>query len=167
MKEISISKGYVALVDDEDFEWLSERPWSAQVHKYSVYAVSNTLGSTSTRKRLRMHRLLVPWAKFVDHKDGNGLNNQKYNLRPCTWAQNMQNKRPSGMSGLKGVSWRQRDKLWVAIIKVEGKVLYLGCGKDKYEVASKYDTAATKYFGEFALTNTMLMSRQQSVGVQN
>jgi|SRR5271157_1721466 len=159
MKEIELSQGYVALVDDEDFESVSEFGWSAHVHLRkddsirSVYAVRQV----TPHKSQRMHRFILgveDSAVKVDHKDHNGLNNQRYNLR-TTKTQNNQNARirPDNTSGFKGVYWNKDKKLWQAQILVAGKRKCLGRFIDPLEAACAYDMAAVKYFGEFACCN--------------
>jgi hypothetical protein len=91
---------------------------------------------------------------LVDHHDGDGLNNQGYNLRPATHFQNCQNSR--GKHGIyslfKGIRQR-RGGQWTARIRVYKKELSLGCFHDEIEAAKAYDLAAKKYFGEFARLN--------------
>jgi hypothetical protein len=97
----------------------------------------------------------------IDHRDGNGLNNQRCNLRPATKKQNGGNQKLSitNTSAYKGVYWHKRDKGWRAQAKVHGKTIYLGAFVDKIEAARAYDEAALKYHKEFALTNAMLAER--------
>jgi len=158
MKEIELTKGKIAIVDDEDFEWLSQWSW--------CYAEKNTGSPIGYAKRgfklngrsklLKMHREIMkaPPELQVDHIDGNTLNNQKSNLRICTRNQNNINRiSKSGVSGYKGVYWFKPDQKWRAKIKLNKKEMLLGYFKCAKEAAMKYDEAAIKLFGEFAKTN--------------
>ena len=104
---------------------------------------------------MTLHRLLLGSAVLVDHRDGNGLNNQRSNLRPATHAQNLQNtrKRAGTTSRFKGVCWNKKKQAWVAFIKHEGKKKYLGCFSSEEVAARAYDFAASETFGEFACLN--------------
>lgn len=154
MKEIQLTQGYVALVDDEDFERVSQHKWYASIRPEAnnVYVIRK-IG----RKTQGLHRFILgvedPKIK-VDHRDHNGLNNLRSNLRP-TRNQNAQNQRLSSAntSGFKGVSWKVREKKYQAGIKVNGKTVHLGTFSDLLEAACAYDMAAVKYHGEFASTN--------------
>jgi len=91
----------------------------------------------------------------VDHKNGNGLDNRKFNLRICTRSQNQQNKKKpiSNTSGFKGVAWSKAANKWCAYIAVNKERIHLGLFVDPKEAARAYDTAARKFFGEFARPN--------------
>ena len=104
-----------------------------------------------------MHREILKPPKNVetDHKDGNGLNNQRYNLRWATKTQNRQNQRPQEgcTSRFKGVRWDKNARKWRACIKVQGKQVHLGFYSLEIDAARAYDNAALLYFKEFARTN--------------
>ncbi len=166
MKEIPLTKGYVALVDDEDYERVNQYKWYVQRDGYNYYAVRNI--TIRSRKETRetglprqtliyMHRFILdaPNDKDVDHRDHNGLDNRKKsNLRFCTKNQNMGNLlSESGVSKYKGVTWHNENKKWVARIGYEGKRIHLGCFSDEIEAAKTYDARARELFGEFAYLN--------------
>jgi hypothetical protein len=158
MKRIKLTQGKYALVDDEDFEWLNQWKWHAFKRPHTFYASRNICSSDGKRGLLLMHRLLTeaPKGREVDHKDGNGLNNQRVNLRVCTDQENRQNRcKPShNKSGYKGVSWHKRSKKWHAQIGANGiKMKSLGYFTNKIEAAKAYDSAARKYHGEYARLN--------------
>jgi hypothetical protein len=150
MQEIQLTKGQVALVDDEDFEWLNRWKWAAGYFKSSngYYAQRH-----ETRlKVVRMHRIImgVTDRKIqVDHINHNTLDNRRCNLRLSTVAQNHMNKRKlsNNKSGYIGV--RFHHKKWEAQIMANGMYFYLGC-YDTAELASQaYQDASTQLFGEF------------------
>jgi hypothetical protein len=162
MKEIPLTRGKVALVDDEDYEHLSALTWHAYRNQGGGwYARSSTLYRKNGGKSIWMHRMILdcPAGKNPDHKDGNGLNNQRSNLREATQAQNMYNMgvRANSKSGFKGVS-RYSGKggytgEWKAVIKHHRKTIYIGKFRDPIDAALAYDTKAAELFGEFARLN--------------
>ncbi len=157
-RTIPLSRGYVAVVDDEDYEWLSERKWFATQDRKNVstYAYRTEMRNGRTRY-ISMHRVILdaPKGMTVDHIDGNGLNNTRANLRLATVAQNTRNmKIKSGYSSrFKGVHWATRPKRWRATIHVGDKIFSLGEYRDEERAALAYDEAARHHFGEFARLN--------------
>lgn len=157
MKEIPLTKGKVALVDDDDFEWLYQYSWcySEKVFgcKYG-YALRGFKQNRKT-KLVKMHREIMkaPAGIQVDHIDGDKLNNQRSNLRLCTHGENCRNRISTGASGFKGVFWFAPDSRWRAMFKMNRKIKLVGYFKDARDAAIAYDEAITKAFGEFARTN--------------
>lgn len=151
MKEILLSQNKVAIVDDSDFEMLSQWKWSAMqdAHHEKWYAMRK-----DGHKTILMHRLITdaPSGLDVDHIDNDGLNNRRGNLRICTRSQNLANQpaKPNNISGYKGASWDKRTGRWIAFISVENKNINLGRFDTPKEAHEAYITAAQKYFGEFA-----------------
>ena len=141
MKKIPLTREMFAIVDDKDFEWLNQWNWHTQQGYKTWYAVRKSKG-----KRIKMHRQILGCTKNeqVDHRNGNGLDNQRHNIRKCTRSQNMQNlpKREGGSSIFKGVSWEKTCNKWRAGIKLNGKRTWLGVY-----------VSDTELFGEFACLN--------------
>ena len=103
-----------------------------------------------------MHRLIMDAQERqeIDHADGNGLNNQKDNLRFCTHSQNHMNRKPTkGSSKYKGVSWHKAAKKWNARITLNKKTVSIGYFDSEIIAAKAYDEKAIELFGEFAKLN--------------
>lgn len=157
MKKIPLTQGKVALIDDLDYEKVKTRPWYAHKVGKRWYAATASLRVTGRKGIIHLHKFLIPDAFWdIDHEDGNGLNCQRYNLRPCSRLQNTRGyrrKRLGVTSHFRGVSWRKDRKTWTARIKVGGKSLALGSFDAELSAAKAYDVAARKYFGDFASPN--------------
>jgi len=158
-KQIPLTQGKFALVDDEDFEFLSQ--WKWLYHK--GYAVRNRfIGIFKKYKKVEhicMHRVIVntPVGKETDHVNGDKLDNRKENLRICTREQNSRNRKLDidSTSGFKGVFWMGERQKWRSGIRVNSKFLYLGYFKTALEAAKAYNIAARRYFGRFARLNIL------------
>ena len=159
MKTIQLSGNAIATIDDADLPLVSAYQWSVESRGGRQYAVCYLDPRDLTRKLL-MHRLIMnaPRSEVVDHIDGDGLNNQRVNLRVCTIAQNGMNRRKQRTraktaSCFKGVSWDQTNEKWRARIVLKGKQKSLGYFCSESEAARAYDAAAVLHFGAFACTN--------------
>lgn len=157
-KRIKLTRGYEAIVDDEAFEHLNQLKWYAIPKGNTVYARRWTSRKCPPRKSIYMHRMIMDFPdEEVDHKNCNGLDNRRENLRITRNKQNNQanvgkmNKKCS--SKYKGVHWCKRDKRWYSSIYVNGKGLHLGLFRDEEEAAKIYNKAAIEHFGEFARLN--------------
>jgi len=149
MKQIPLTHDKVALVDDEDFDKVTIYKWYALKIRHYWYACSN-----SNKKLIYMHRLILnaPQGYDVDHRNRNGLDNRKQNLRICTKIQNQYNSRPQAKrktSHYKGLWFDKKNNKWV--VRVKNK--YIGSYSDEDEAARIYDKKAKKVYGEFAYMN--------------
>jgi len=159
MAEIPLTQGKLTLVNDEDFGWLSKYKWNAAHRNHTWYA-ARTNGAAGKRRLILMHREILGLkpgdGKITDHINRNGLDNRRSNLRICTQAQNLTNRKIVNKHGLRGVrltTGRNLKKPWEARIKVKGEAIYLGRYETKFRAALAYDEAAIKYHGEFADLN--------------
>jgi hypothetical protein len=153
MKQIPLSDGVLALVDDIDYERIAQHKWRLNKKKYPARVAYQGDG---TRQKVYMHREILGLTKgdprHVDHRDGNPLNNVRSNLR---FASQLQNNRNIGMistntSGFKGVSWSAMSKKWQVNINANGKTHYFGL-YDSVEIAGYVAKCALKALhGEFA-----------------
>ena len=152
MKEIYLTKGKTALVDDWNYTQLNAHNWYTHSGRYTCYACRR-IGGRKDSVIVRMHRILVNATAdmVVDHLDGNGLNNQVANLRLCTNSQNMQHRINHG--GYQGVNWSNKEQKFTCYITVNYKSIALGRFTSAEEAALVYNEAALKYFGEFACFN--------------
>ena len=157
MKKIPLTRGYFAIVDDEDFEYLNQWKW---LYSNGYAARSQHVSfkdGVQVSKNIQMHRVILntPDGLLVDHKNNNGLDNRKNNIRNCTYAENARNQKLSKRSstGFKGVSWKKSHEKFCANIKIGKKQIHLGLFACKIEAARAYNEAALKYHGEFACLN--------------
>lgn len=158
---------YYAMVDDEDYDFLMQWKWQVNKNKHTIYAVRFD-SRKNGHKTFLMHRVIMKIndsKKLIDHKDMNGLNNQKNNLRECTKSQNSfnTNGRDNTSSVYKGVQWSKVCKKWQSNITYNGEVIYLGLFIKEQDAAKEYNKAAKKYFGEFAKINLFLDDSSEAV----
>lgn len=156
MKEIKLTQGKVALVDDEDFDRVNAFKWSAQKKRSGkFYAVRTVSGLNGKRHTVWMHRFIMntPDGMDTDHIDNtNDLDNHSSNLRVCTRSENLMNQgvRSNSTSGFKGVSFNKRDKKWQVAISSNGRRISLGYYDTSLEAHKAYCDACVKHHGEFA-----------------
>lgn len=155
---VNLSKGYVALVDDCDLERVDEFRWYASVNRNgSVYARKH---ETQNGKYVKvyLHRFILGISNpkvHIDHRNGDGLDCRRANIRVATPSQNMANraKRIGTKSKYRGIRWIERTGKWNAAICVNGKRKHLGYFFSEIDAARAYDAAAIAAFGEFAHVN--------------
>ena len=160
MREIPLSHGLVAIIDDEDYTLVSQYKWNTHPGGRTSYA-ARKLWVYGRQTEQYMHTLITKW-KMVDHIDGDGLNNRRVNIRPATYTQNNRNRRKmlGTSSQYKGVTWNKPLKLttsftcrWRARIMVDGQMYHLGMFNSEIDAALAYDAAAREHFGEYAWLN--------------
>lgn len=172
-KQIQLTQGYCAIVDDEDFDYLNQFKWHKAAEgpsrkRRGIYAQRKikAVGAKYRQRTILMHRIILGEddpAIQIDHRDGNGLNNTRSNLRRATRTQNAQNRQVClGRSGYKGVFDRKTDTKWRAMICINHHLTHLGTFDDKESAARAYDAAAVEFFGEFANTNFPPAPKDQS-----
>ena len=167
MKTIQLTRGMVTVVDDEDFEFLSQWKWHAGCCGGLFYA-RRDVKVGEKRHVIYMHRVLIGAVEGqgVDHKDRSTLNNQKSNLRFANQTSNNANTRlrKNNTSGFKGVVWHKASKRWIANVTAKGKRIHVGLFDSPKQAADAYDEAAKKHFEDFAATNASLESRKNGEG---
>jgi len=156
MKIITLTRDKVALIDDEDFSLVTRYTWRAVSMGNMWYAHS---GDSRDGDFVTMHQLIfgdLPGFE-IDHKDRDGLNNQRYNLRHATHAQNNANKpaQSNNNSGYKGVSWHRKARKWMAQLNVNGQHFYLGLHDTPKQAALVYNQKAKELLGDFAYLNNV------------
>ena len=157
MRTIPLTQGKVALVDDADFERLNRHKWCAYKSHTGWYAVRNSVSQDGKRTQIQMHREILQTLTGMetDHKDHDGLNNQRSNLRMATHSENQHNrkKQKGTTSQYKGVHWNRHAARWQGRIGVKNQHIHLGYFLSQIEAAIAYDKAANQYFGKFARLN--------------
>ncbi len=157
MKEIPLTRGMVAMVDDDDYELVAGRKWTVSINRAgNCYAISHVRRGLPN---IRMHRLILGarQGEMVDHKDGNGLNNTRENIRLCTAGDNQHNRgpHPRNKSGYKGVSWDEGRGKWFVKIRLEYQQIFLTYTDNCFDGAYIYDQAAMQLHGDFARLNVL------------
>lgn len=148
------------MVDDSDYEFLAKFKWHLSIAKSGGKYATAWDYRCNPRKRVLMHRIILGLSnpkEFVDHKDRNGLNNQRDNLRVANYSQNSQNKSVCGrnLSGFKGVVLNRENKYkkYTAVIIANGKRIFGGGFKTPEEAARRWNELARIHHGEFAYQN--------------
>ncbi len=157
VKLIPLTQGKFAIVDAADYESLSKHKWCAWTPDGKTFYAKRG-GAINGKEFTEFMHVVVFGSKNVDHKDGNGLNNRRLNLRQCTKSQNGANRGlPSNnRSGFKGVYWFKPMRTWKARLTCQRKEHHLGYFKNPSDAARAYDACAILFFGEFAKTNQSL-----------
>jgi hypothetical protein len=150
---IALTKGLCAIIESDDLEKVSQYKYHAMRHGNTWYAARSTKGGT-----VFMHEDIIGVKEGfeIDHKNGNGLDCRRENLRHCTRSQNLANQRRrkyKGSSKYKGASYKKQKRKWAAQIRVNGKNIWLGYFETEIEAAQAYDLAAIEHFGTFARIN--------------
>ena len=154
------ARGRAVLIDDEDLGLVEGYSWNVAQRDRTAYArayVRGSFGATGRRVMVSMHKLITGWP-LTDHINGDGLDNQRANLRPATSRQNSANMRGrvGATSQYKGVCWVPYPGRWQASLKVAGHQTHLGWFDTEEEAARAYDAAAFAVHGEYARLNLPL-----------
>lgn len=156
-REIPLTRGMVAIVDSEDYEWLSQFKWTFATNGYAFRRRNMGQDGYNVGDNVLMHREIMQAPRYmqVDHINGNRLNNSRQNLRLCTHHQNNTNRAPTGCgtSKYKGVSFDTQTQKWRATITANRNMINLGRFPNEIDAAQAYNLAAVQYHGEFARLN--------------
>lgn len=156
LKEIPLTQGKVALVDDEDFDRVNQFKWCAQKRRCGGFYAVRKIRVSETKWTNEYLHCFILGRKRVDHKNGDSLDNQKQNLRAATPQQNCRNRRKKiagATSKFRGVYWCSGRRRWCASLKVKGRRTYLGYFKVEAVAAKAYDAGVRQFFGKFASPN--------------
>jgi hypothetical protein len=151
MRTIPLTQGKQVMVDDEDYESLIRWKWC-----YANATAVRGLGPRGKQRLIYMHRQIMdpPEELYIDHINGDRLDNRRSNLRICTHAENQRNRKATvGSSKYKGVGFFKRDRKWAARIRFNSKLIHLGYFDNEIDAAKAHDKAARELHGEFARTN--------------
>jgi AP2 domain-containing protein len=151
---VPLTKGLVAIVDEADMPLISAIAWKAEDHAGCRYAAYNEYIGNYRQRKVYMHRLIIGAGKNqrVDHRNGNGLDNRRSNLRIATVGQNAANRAAYSKTGYKGVHVKPSGNFHASISK-DKRTIYLGTFPTPEEAARAYDVAAISLHGEFARLN--------------
>ena len=156
MHKIRLNDGYSVIVDDRDYQAVVQHRWFVVKREHLAYAAA-AINQNGKQKFVYMHRYILNTLPglHIDHRNRNGLDNRRRNLRVCTVAENIRNQRVSkcNTSGFKGVSWAVHTKRWRSTINKDGRQTHIGYFNDPISAAIAYNTAALRLHGAFALLN--------------
>jgi hypothetical protein len=155
---IELTQGQVAIVDDEDYADLSAFKWRTRQQPSGIWYARRTLRDAESGRCMElMHRRILNAADglYVDHANGDGLDNRRANLRLATNSQNQANRHRLSLntSGYRGVCWNSGCRKWQAGIKKMGRSYHLGLYDTPQVEALAYDRAAREMFGQYARLN--------------
>jgi hypothetical protein len=152
--KLPVGYGQFALIDDRDralarFKWTIDRRDDGL-----TYAVRRVRQPDGSRRKVYLHDAVLG-LRGIDHRDRNGLDCRRKNLRAAGQAQNGANRglQRNNRTGFKGVYWFRRDHCWTAQVQTRGRRRHLGYFSTPEEAARAYDDAAREHFGEFARLN--------------
>jgi hypothetical protein len=168
VKKIELTQNQVALVDDEDYEFLNQNKWHAAYDnkvkgfyarrkEYIVMFNGERKGKTINMHRVIMGRVLdreLKRTEVIDHINHNICDNRRKNLRMVSNRQNMQNQKRKTTSKYPGVYWNKAIKKWMAYIQLNGKLKHLGVFTDEREAAKAYERACRELVGEELVCKT-------------
>lgn len=144
---IPLTQGYVAVIDAADVPLIADHSWRAQPRPRTVYGHA-TIGP----RDVALHRMIMDCSEgmFIDHADGDGLNNRRSNLRICTRAENQQNMRKLKLNAVAAKGVIASGERYMGRIASSGREYYLGTYDTIAEAKAAYLGAAKVLFGDFA-----------------
>lgn len=150
---VPLTQGFVATIDREDIHLIDGHLWAA-LRRGSKWYAGRSIWRSGTNDVQLMHRVILAakTGELIDHRDGNGLLNRRFNLRLATQSQNAMNSGPhsNSKSGVKGVHWSKQHGRWKAEICSNGIRTHLGLFDQLEEAAAVYNSACLDLHGEFA-----------------
>ncbi|MCJ7777394.1 MAG: AP2 domain-containing protein [Sedimentisphaerales bacterium] len=157
-RRIDLGEGEWTIVEPDDYYRLKNFKWFLSGNGTKFYAARSIKIGPGQTKIVRLHREIMnpPPGLLVDHRNGNGLDNRRANLRPATHSQNMYNKpktKSKTSSRFIGVTFNKGRRKWETRIYYQKRKIWLGRFDDEIDAARAYDKAALEYHGEFARLN--------------
>ena len=159
-REIELSQGMIALVNDDDYGRINSSKWCVARGRQGRLVAMRTDRNDEQQRTVLMHREiigenLIPKGFVIDHINGNPLDNRRQNLRICKRGQNTKNckKYTNNTTGFMGVHYNIRLNKWTAKIQSNGISYWLGTFVSPMEAAMAYDEAASDLHNEFATLN--------------
>jgi len=154
-RKIKLTRGKLALIDNEDFEYLNQWKW----HWDGEYA-ARTIKFNGITHKITMHRLIlnnIPKGKESDHINRDKLDNRRNNLRIVSNAENQMNKnlQKNNRSGVRGICWYGKYDKWQTRIGFGGKKMFLGYFSNIKDAIEIYNTTSKKLYGKFTYINQM------------
>ena len=149
MREIPLTQGKVALVDDGDYPEISKFKWYAHKDGKTWYALrSSPRDACGKQYKIMMHRTIFKICDGleIDHINGNGLDNRCENLQAVTTRGNAQNRHQLKSSKYPGVTWREYHQKWSAQISLNGRVRHIGYFSDEVSAFVAYENACSSLF---------------------
>lgn len=154
--QIPVGSNHFALIDAGDFDRVSRHRWALKRGKAGVlYARTDQRGTNKLGQVCYLHQMVIPTGRgyMVDHRNSDGLDNRKENLRRCTVGENNCHRRSlRGLSG-KGFYFDKKLNCYRTQIRIQGRRIHVGLFKDSISAAQAYDDAAKKFHGEFVQLN--------------
>jgi len=156
-RRIYLGEGKWVILDQQDYYRLRIFKWIVYGNGTNLYAIRHQLIEPNKTKTVYMHREIMnpPPDLVVDHRNCDGLDNRKQNLRFATHAQNTRNRRKkkNGSSQFLGVYFNKEKSTWDSQLMHNGKKIWVGRFDNEIDAAKAYDETARKYHGEFARLN--------------
>lgn len=147
---VALSNGMQSVIDAQDIQVIVGRRWYAELKGSGLVYARSAQWVAGSAKMVGLHNLLIGGSHCVDHKNGDGLDNRRANLRSATFSENARNARlrKDNTTGFKGV--KRVNQRWYAQIRLGAKRIHLGSFATPEEAHAAYAKAAARHFGDFA-----------------